>query len=155
MIRSTSCMHWLLKMIVPGSRSWQKFLTDCGLEVETVSNLDDAIFELKTKPHRLAVVDLSLSPNDHNNLDGLRVLDAVRKLDPNCRTILLTGFATVELAVTALTDFGAFTFLRKESFHRGQFREIDFTGIGQCSASWSLWKTLRPNNLNHCHSRAW
>jgi RNA polymerase sigma factor (sigma-70 family) len=70
------------------------------------------------------VVDLSLSPNDHNNYDGLRVLDAVRRLDPNCRAILLTGFATVELAVTALTDYGAFTFLRKESFHRSQFRDI-------------------------------
>jgi RNA polymerase sigma factor (sigma-70 family) len=69
-------------------------------------------------------VDLSLSPNDHNNYDGLRVLDAIRRLDPNCRAILLTGFATVELAVTALTDYGAFTFLRKESFHRSQFRDI-------------------------------
>jgi len=69
-------------------------------------------------------VDLSLSPNDHNNQDGLRVLDAVRRLDPNCQTILLTGFATVELAVTALTDYGAFTFLRKESFQRSQFRDI-------------------------------
>lgn len=70
------------------------------------------------------MVDLSLSPNDHNNYDGLRVLDAVRRVDPNCQTILLTGFATVELAVTALTDYGAFTFLRKESFHRSQFRDI-------------------------------
>jgi DNA-binding NarL/FixJ family response regulator len=70
------------------------------------------------------VVDLSLSPNDHNNIDGLRVLDSVRKLDPSCRAILLTGFATVELAVTALTDYGAFTFLRKESFHRSQFRDV-------------------------------
>jgi DNA-binding NarL/FixJ family response regulator len=69
------------------------------------------------------VVDLSLSPNDHNNVDGLRVLDSARKLDPNCRAILLTGFATVELAVTALTDYGAFTFLRKENFQRSQFRD--------------------------------
>lgn len=70
------------------------------------------------------MVDLSLSLNDYNNVDGLRVLDAVRRLDPNSRTILLTGFATFELAVTALTNYGAFTFLRKESFHRTQFRDI-------------------------------
>ncbi len=70
------------------------------------------------------MVDLSLSPNDHNNDDGLRMLDTVRKLDPNCRTILLTGFATVELAVASLTDHGAFTFLRKENFQRAQFRDI-------------------------------
>lgn len=118
----------LRALVVEDDRSWQQILseilTDCGLEVDVAANLDDATISLKTQPHRLAVVDLSLSLNDHNNIDGLRVLDTVRKLDPNCRTILLTGFATVELAVTALTDYGAFTFLRKESFHRSQFRDI-------------------------------
>src|SRR5689334_3016957 len=115
-------------LIIEDDRSWQQIiseiLTDCGLEVDIATSLDEAVLQLKTKPHRVAVVDLSLSPNDHNNIDGLRVLDAVRRLDPNCRAILLTGFATVELAVTALTDYGAFTFLRKESFHRSQFRDI-------------------------------
>jgi RNA polymerase sigma factor (sigma-70 family) len=115
-------------LVVEDDHSWQQIiseiLSDCGLDVNVATNLTDATLSLKSQPHRLAVVDLSLSPNDHNNYDGLRVLDAVRRLDPNCRTILLTGFATVELAVTALTDYGAFTFLRKESFHRSQFRDI-------------------------------
>ena len=115
-------------LIVEDDRSWQQIiseiLSDCGLDVDLATNLDDAVHELKSKPHRVAVVDLSLSPNDHNNTDGLRVLDSVHRLDPNCRAILLTGFATVELAVAALTDYGAFTFLRKESFHRSQFRDI-------------------------------
>ena len=118
----------LRALVVEDDHSWQQIiseiLSDCGLEVDLATNLDDATLNLKSHPHRVAVVDLSLSPNDHNNYDGLRVLDAVRRLDPNCRAILLTGFATVELAVTALTDYGAFTFLRKESFHRSQFRDI-------------------------------
>jgi DNA-binding NarL/FixJ family response regulator len=118
----------LRALVVEDDHSWQQILSeilsDCGLEVEVAGSVDEASLCLKAQPHRLAVVDLSLSPNDHNNYDGLRVLDAVRRLDPNCRTILLTGFATVELAVTALTDYGAFTFLRKESFHRSQFRDI-------------------------------
>jgi len=118
----------LRALVVEDDHSWQQILSeilsDCGLEVDVAGSLDEASLSLKIQPHRLAVVDLSLSPNDHNNYDGLRVLDAVRRLDPNCRTILLTGFATVELAVTALTDYGAFTFLRKESFHRSQFRDI-------------------------------
>ena len=118
----------LRALVVEDDHSWQQIiseiLSDCGLEVDLASNLNDAVLSLKSRPHRVAVVDLSLSPNDHNNYDGLRVLDAVRRLDPNCRAILLTGFATVELAVTALTDYGAFTFLRKESFHRSQFRDV-------------------------------
>jgi DNA-binding NarL/FixJ family response regulator len=118
----------LRALVVEDDHSWQQIiseiLSDCGLEVDVATNLNDATLNLKSQPHRIAVVDLSLSPNDHNNYDGLRVLDAVRRLDPNCRAILLTGFATVELAVTALTDYGAFTFLRKESFHRSQFRDV-------------------------------
>ena len=115
-------------LIVEDDKSWQQIMTeilsDCGLEVDIAGSLDEAVPLLKAQPHRLAVVDLSLAPNDHNNKDGLLVLDNVRRLDPNCRTILLTGFATVELAVTALTDYGAFTFLRKESFQRSQFKDI-------------------------------
>lgn len=118
----------LRALVIEDDKSWQQIiseiLSECGLEVDLATSLDEAVAALKTQPHRVAVVDLSLSPNDHNNIDGLRVLDSVRRLDPNCRAILLTGFATVELAVTALTDYGAFTFLRKESFHRSQFRDI-------------------------------
>ncbi len=66
------------------------------LEVDVADNLEEAILSLKAQPHRLAVLDLSLSPSNQNNYDGLRVLDAVRRLDPNCRAIFLTGFATVE-----------------------------------------------------------
>ena len=115
-------------LVVDDDPSWQQLigeiLTDSRLEVDTAWNFDEAVSALKSQPHRLAVVDLSLAANDHNNTDGLRVLDSIRELDPNCRAILLTGFATVELAVAAITDHGAFTFLRKESFQRSQFREI-------------------------------
>lgn len=115
-------------LLVEDDHSWQQILSeilaDCGLAVDTADNLEDAVQLLKTHPHRIAVLDLSLSPADHNNTDGLRVLEAARKLDPTCRSILLTGFATVEVAVAALTEHGAFSFLRKENFHRGQFREL-------------------------------
>jgi DNA-binding NarL/FixJ family response regulator len=122
-------------LVVEDDRSWQQILsemlTDAGLTVDVASNLDNALWILKSEPHRLAVVDLSLAGGDHRNYDGLRILDAVRRLDPGCRTILLTGFATVELAVSALTEYGAFTFLRKENFNRSQFREL----IGRALAS--------------------
>jgi DNA-binding NarL/FixJ family response regulator len=72
----------------------------------------------------MAVVDLSLAGLDHRNDDGLRVLTALRRHDPACRAVLLTGFATVELAVSALTEYGAFNFLRKENFQRAQFRDL-------------------------------
>lgn len=138
----------LRALVVEDDPSWQQILgeilSDCGLEVDVAANLDEAIHNLKVQPHRVAIVDLSLSPNDHNNYDGLRVLDAVRRLDPNCRAILLTGFATVELAVTALTDYGAFTFLRKESFQRSQFRDA----VQRILVSPPILTTGDPNSVS-------
>lgn len=115
-------------LVVEDDRSWRQILaeilTDHDFQVDTADSLEDAIRHLKSNPHRLAVVDLSLSQKGHSNKDGLQVLQAARLIDPNCKNILLTGFATVELAVAALTEYNAFTFLRKESFNRGQFRDI-------------------------------
>jgi DNA-binding NarL/FixJ family response regulator len=115
-------------LVVEDDRSWQQILTeilsDAGLIVDLAGNLEEGLRLLKDTSHRLAIVDLSLAGSDHRNHDGLRILDAMRRQDPACRTILLTGYATVELAVSVLTEYNAYTFLRKENFHRAQFREL-------------------------------
>jgi DNA-binding NarL/FixJ family response regulator len=115
-------------LVVEDDRSWQQIvteiLTDIGLGVDVADSLEAAVGALRAAPHRLAVVDLSLSGPDHRNRDGLAVLEAIRRQDPGCAAILLTGFATVELAVSALTEYGAYTCLRKESFRRGEFRQV-------------------------------
>jgi DNA-binding NarL/FixJ family response regulator len=114
-------------LIVEDDRSWQQILseilTDVDLAVDVAQNLEEAVACLRAVPHRLAVVDLSLTGSDPHNQDGLQVLDAVRRHDPGCVTIMLTGYATVELAVSVLAEHGAFTCLRKESFDRTEFRE--------------------------------
>jgi two-component system nitrate/nitrite response regulator NarL len=114
-------------LIVEDNRSWQQLLseilTDAGLVVDVVDNLEGATAALRARPHRLAIVDLSLKGDDPHNQDGLRVLEAVRRQDPGCVPLLLSGYATVEIAVSALNQYGAFTCLRKESFRRSEFRE--------------------------------
>jgi DNA-binding NarL/FixJ family response regulator len=113
-------------LIVEDDHSWQEILTeilnDAGLQVDVVSSLEEALNAIRLKAHRIAIVDLSLGGRDHHNQDGLQVLNALRGQDPGCAAILLTGFATVELAVIALTEHKAFTCLRKEAFRRDQFR---------------------------------
>lgn len=118
-------------IVIEDDSSWQQILSeilsDSGLSVDVTDNLEDALKILKAEPHRLALVDLSLESSDHSNEDGLNVLEAIKRLDPDCKSILLTGFATVELAVSVLTEYGAFSFMRKENFNRAQFRDL----IGQ------------------------
>lgn len=115
-------------LVVEDDRVWQQILdeilTDLGLGVDVANDLEDAMTIMRARPHRLAVADLALDATDHHNREGLGILDAVRQYDTGCVTILLTGYATVELAVDVLTEHGAFTCLRKETFNRSQFRDI-------------------------------
>ena len=115
-------------LLVEDDRSWQQILVellgDAGFIVDVVDSYAAAVACLRMASHRLAVVDLALSGSDHHNQDGLRVLDAVRRQDPACVAILLSGYATVELAVSALKEYGAHTCLRKERFRRAEFRKL-------------------------------
>ncbi len=113
-------------LVVEDDPAWQELLaeilSDDGFQVDIAGDLDNAVLEMRAAPHRLAVVDLSLGGTDHRNQDGLGALTALRRHDPNCVPLLLTGFATVELAVRVMREYGALTCLRKESFRRPDFR---------------------------------
>lgn len=115
-------------LVVEDDPAWQQILaellTDAGLAVDLADSAIAASACLRAAPHRLAIVDLSLGGSDHRNQDGLEVLEAVRRYDPGCTALLLSGYATVEIAVSALTRQGAFTCLRKETFRRAHFREV-------------------------------
>jgi DNA-binding NarL/FixJ family response regulator len=115
-------------LVVEDDRSWQLILTellvDANLVVDVADNYATALATIRAASHRLAIVDLSLGGVDHHNRDGLRVLEALQKHDPVCTAVLLTGFATVEIAVSAMKDYGTYTSLRKEKFRRSQFRAL-------------------------------
>lgn len=115
-------------LIVEDSPAWQEILaeilTDEGLAVDVASTLETAAASLRHTAHRLAIVDLSLEDRSGQNEDGLRVLEALRRHDPGCVPLLLTGYATVDVAVSALTGLGAYTCLRKEAFRRAEFRAL-------------------------------
>ena len=115
-------------LIVEDDSSWQQILSeilsDSGLAVDLAESYEEALKLIRASSHRIAVMDLSLGGTDHRNQDGLKVLDAVNRLDPDCVSIFLTGFATVELAVSVIHELGAFTCLRKETFRRADFRRV-------------------------------
>lgn len=115
-------------LVVEDEPAWQQIvseiLVDCGLDVDVAGSLDEAVSFLSRDPHRLAIVDLALGEGEAANREGLEVLQAVQRQDPGCVAVLLTGYATVELAVQALTDYGAFSCLQKASFDRAEFRSL-------------------------------
>jgi DNA-binding NarL/FixJ family response regulator len=115
-------------LVVEDDPSWQQILSeilnDCGLVVDLAVSYENALSLIHSAQHRIAVLDLSLGGPDHHNQDGLKVLTAIKRQDPGCASIFLTGFATVELAVNVILEMGAYTCLRKETFKRVEFRKV-------------------------------
>jgi len=56
------------------------------------------------------------------NIDGLKVLEKVLARSPGTKVIMITGYATLEIAREALTK-GAFDFIAKP-FTPGELRKI-------------------------------
>lgn len=114
-------------LLVDDDSSWQQILReileDMGLEVDAASSYTEAI-KLLNETHRIAIVDLCLVESDHHNQDGIRIADGIRERDPDCIILMLTGHATVELAVSVLTEHGVSNCLRKEVFQRGEFKRL-------------------------------
>ncbi|HUG06167.1 MAG TPA: ATP-binding protein [Candidatus Limnocylindria bacterium] len=80
-----------------------------GSEVTAVTNGKDALAQLREHEFDVVLTDLRL-----DDLDGIEVLRETQKLWPDTVSIMLTGYASLESAVTALRS-GAYDYLIKPS----------------------------------------
>lgn len=82
-------------------------LEKSGYDVEVFDTGQSAIQRLAEREFDIVVSDVRME-----DANGLEVLDAVQKSSSRTKTILITGYATVEVAREALAK-GAFDFLAK------------------------------------------
>jgi DNA-binding NarL/FixJ family response regulator len=140
-------------LVVEDDPSWQQILSeilvDCGLAVDLAESYEEAVALIRPVSHRIAVLDLSLAGPDHHNQDGLKVQAAITRHDPGCATIFLTGFATVELAVSVIQELGASTCLRKETFRRADFRKAVNQALAAPPAPLSKAEPVTPPAASH------
>lgn len=78
-----------------------------GHKVCAVGSGAEAITAFKRQPADFVMTDLKM-----NGMDGLEVLRRIRELDPDCPTLIMTAYGTVEAAVEAM-KLGAMDFLTK------------------------------------------
>lgn len=82
-------------------------LTKAGFEVEVFEDPLKAVERLREQEFDIIVTDYQM-----DDLDGIQVLEHIMEHCSNTRVILMTGYATVELARDALVK-GAFDFIAK------------------------------------------
>ena len=95
----------------------QQALTNDGLLVETFVDSRSALERIKEKRFDVVVTDIRM-----DEIDGMEVLAAVTEKGEDTKVIMITGYATIEIAREA-TIRGAFDFLSKP-FKPNDLREM-------------------------------
>ena len=83
------------------------WLAKDGFDVTSAPDGRTAVEHFKSAKWNVVLVDLKMP-----GMDGLQVLEEARKLQPDAAVILMTAYATVDTAVTAM-KLGAFDYLVK------------------------------------------
>jgi two-component system nitrogen regulation response regulator NtrX len=84
-------------------------LEDEGYETRTAKNSDDALAAVATRRPNLVFLDIWLQGS---RLDGLQLLDAVKREHPELPVVMISGHGNIETAVAAIKQ-GAYDFIEK------------------------------------------
>jgi len=84
-------------------------LEDEGHGVRVASNSDEALAAIRARRPSLALLDIWMQGG---GLDGLELLDVIKKLDPDLPVVMISGHGNIETAVMALQR-GAYDFIEK------------------------------------------
>lgn len=84
-------------------------LDDEGHETRTAHDADSALSAIAERVPRLVFLDIWLQGS---RLDGLELLDEIKKLHPGLPVVMISGHGTIETAVSAIRR-GAYDFIEK------------------------------------------
>jgi DNA-binding NtrC family response regulator len=85
----------------------QKILSKQGHTVNMFTKEEDAIDHVENNHVDLAILDIKLK-----KMSGIQVLAEMKRLNPNLKVIMLTGYPTIETAQEAI-ELGAFEYCVK------------------------------------------
>jgi two-component system response regulator HydG len=84
-----------------------EFLVASGFEVETAAGGAEGVARFSVAPADAVLTDLRMK-----DVDGLDVLDAIKRLDPDAAVVIMTAFGAIESAVEAIRR-GAYHYVTK------------------------------------------
>ena len=82
-------------------------LTKFGIDVEVFEDSEAAVNRLKDKNFDIVVTDIRM-----DKIDGIQILERVLERSDHTKVIIITGYATIEVAQEALAK-GAYDFIAK------------------------------------------
>ncbi|MGA1875751.1 MAG: response regulator [bacterium] len=98
-------------LVVDDDRDLNEFIVELlvkdGYKVTAVTNVNDSLYKLKNDIFDIVLLDLKLP-----DLNGIEGINEIKKISPHSKVIILTGFPSVESAVSTLKS-GAIDYLKK------------------------------------------
>ena len=117
-------------------------LEDQNFKVRSAANYDQAVLEINKRLPDLAIIDIKLDRPDKDGIDLLKLVNKKNKLTP---IIMISGHATVQIAVEAIR-LGAYEFIEKP-FSKEKI--LNYVSRGLESATLKKEKDLIENKLFH------
>lgn len=82
-------------------------LTKEGYSIDTASRAPEALEKIESKNYRIVIADIKMP-----GMDGIELLQRIKKSNPQVEVIMITGYATIETAVKSMKE-GAYDYLPK------------------------------------------
>jgi len=96
-----------------------------GYRVTVANSGHEAMEAIRKQPFHLALVDLKLT-----DYDGITLLEEIKKYQPQCQVIIMTGYSTVKSAVQAI-KLGAFDYIEKPFDELDELESIVERALGK------------------------
>ena len=95
----------------------ETFLVKDGVKVKTTSEPQSVVGEVKKGAYHLIVLDLMMP-----DLDGIKVLEQIRRVDTDIAVVIFTGYPSLDTAVQSM-KLDAVDYLKKP-FNPEEFRTV-------------------------------
>ena len=116
-------------------------LDEQNFKVRSAANYDQAVLEINNRLPDLAIIDIKLDKPDKDGIDLLKLINKKNKLIP---VIMISGHATVQIAVEAIR-LGAYEFIEKP-FSKEKI--VNYVNRGLESSSLKIEKDIIENKDN-------
>ena len=117
-------------------------LEEKNFKVRSAANYDQAVLEINRRLPDLAIINIKLDKPDKDGIDLLKLINKKNKLTP---VIMISGHATVKIAVEAIR-LGAYEFIEKP-FSKDKILNYVYRGLE--SASLKKEKDIIEDKLFH------
>jgi len=129
-------------------RSFIEFYVDqfaADYEIICATSLAEATRVLETEDIHLALVDISLIPNDPKDKGGFQFLERLQSLGmvSDIPTIIVTAYETSESMRRAFRDFGVADFFSKQELNPGELQKTIVTEIARILPARTIRETPR------------